>query len=577
LSVEVDNQPVSAIDERTAASGTQEENDVWIGNLAPGTHTLSFRLDPFTDVHSIVSISNVQFGLLQQTTSTYEPPTPPASTTAALVQSATGITYTGATTSIVFANDVTAGDLLAIGMASGPTPNSFTSVSATCATDPLTVAADIPTNNSIEFGLAYGIVTDSGPCTITITTTNPVGTEAVAHEISGIDPADPLDASSTFTSPSHDYGSDPFSSGTSTTSADGDYIFGYELGGASLPMTAGEGFTIETSTLDTYSEDMIQSSAGPAAASFIPSDDAVYTAGMMAFRPTASVNVQGFSISPDALHLGSSTMLFWDVENASSVTITGNDLDFTTSTLSGTLSVTPDATGTLTYTLTAVNPNDTRTVEQTEQVIGPGVVLVQTGTGITYTGATTTIVFDNDVAEGDLLAVGMASGPIPNSFGSVTATCITDPLTVAADIPNDSSNVEFGLAYGVVTDPGPCTITITTTNPVGTEAISHEVSGIDVTNPLDTTSTLAADFYANDPFSSGTSTTSADGDYIFGYEVGGQNIPMTPGDGFTLETSTLDAYSEDMTQSAAGPISAAFNPDGDATFTAGMMAFKPEE
>lgn len=67
LTVFVDNTVVDIIDERNATAGAHSEINVPVGDLAPGAHTIEFRLDPFTAVHSSVQISNVELGLLTRT------------------------------------------------------------------------------------------------------------------------------------------------------------------------------------------------------------------------------------------------------------------------------------------------------------------------------------------------------------------------------------------------------------------------------------------------------------------------------------------------------------------------------
>lgn len=64
LTLFVDDNPVYKIDERVVPAALNSEQNVPIGDLNPGLHKIGFRLDPFTDVHSIVQISNVQFGYL---------------------------------------------------------------------------------------------------------------------------------------------------------------------------------------------------------------------------------------------------------------------------------------------------------------------------------------------------------------------------------------------------------------------------------------------------------------------------------------------------------------------------------
>ncbi|MDP2903186.1 MAG: hypothetical protein Q8N96_08780 [Methylovulum sp.] len=64
LSVFVDNQVVYKADQRFTEDGVNSSKEVRIGDVLPGTHSLSFRLDPFTDVQSVIEISNIQTGVL---------------------------------------------------------------------------------------------------------------------------------------------------------------------------------------------------------------------------------------------------------------------------------------------------------------------------------------------------------------------------------------------------------------------------------------------------------------------------------------------------------------------------------
>jgi hypothetical protein len=66
LTVFVDNQLVYKIDERITDPGLNTTQEILVGNLSPGLHTISFRVDPFTAVQSVARISSIQFGLLKQ-------------------------------------------------------------------------------------------------------------------------------------------------------------------------------------------------------------------------------------------------------------------------------------------------------------------------------------------------------------------------------------------------------------------------------------------------------------------------------------------------------------------------------
>jgi hypothetical protein len=64
LSVFFDNQVVYKADERITTNGINSSRDVWIGDIDPGDHVLSFRLDGFSGMQSLVQLSNIRTGVL---------------------------------------------------------------------------------------------------------------------------------------------------------------------------------------------------------------------------------------------------------------------------------------------------------------------------------------------------------------------------------------------------------------------------------------------------------------------------------------------------------------------------------
>jgi hypothetical protein len=88
--------------------------------------------------------------------------------------------------------------------------------------------------------------------------------------------------------------------------------------------------------------------------------------------PTPAIT--SFTANPASLVIGSSSLLSWNVSNASSVAISGNNLNFTSSMATGTVSVTPTATGTFAYTLTATNVNGSSVATTSVMVNAPPTV-----------------------------------------------------------------------------------------------------------------------------------------------------------------------------------------------------------
>ena len=134
---------------------------------------------------------------------------------------------------------------------------------------------------------------------------------------------------------------------------------------------AGTNFTVEIpSTVNTYpggitTEDYIGALSGPQTASFLlPTGNPgmMYVASFRsASAPQNPPTISSFSFLPGTIDVGSQSVLSWSVTNASSVSISGNALNLATSTLVGSTAITTDATGTFTYTLTALNANGSST------------------------------------------------------------------------------------------------------------------------------------------------------------------------------------------------------------------------
>lgn len=74
LSVFFDNQLVFRSDQRNALPGINSPTPIALGTVAPGAHSLSIRLDSFSDAHSVAAISNIRTGLLELLAPPNQPP-----------------------------------------------------------------------------------------------------------------------------------------------------------------------------------------------------------------------------------------------------------------------------------------------------------------------------------------------------------------------------------------------------------------------------------------------------------------------------------------------------------------------
>jgi hypothetical protein len=74
LSVFFDNQLVFRSDERVEPAGANHSDNVSIGAIASGTHTLSFRLDAYNNTQSEIDISHIQLGKMEISNVQNQPP-----------------------------------------------------------------------------------------------------------------------------------------------------------------------------------------------------------------------------------------------------------------------------------------------------------------------------------------------------------------------------------------------------------------------------------------------------------------------------------------------------------------------
>jgi hypothetical protein len=209
---------------------------------------------------------------------------------AAFVQSAFHTAFSGTSSTATFGSNVTANDLIIVGLRTNGTLSSITS---TCVTGNLATTTPFSDGGVYLITMAYGVINSSGSCSVTANTLASAAIYLSIHEVSGLAITNPLDGSSTqlsnFTTASP-------SSGNITTTQGGDYIFGYEANNNGVNISsAGSGFTSRVNdTQSDFTEDQIQSSAGSIAATFtMSSSSGAFVVGVMAFKANNASNGTG--------------------------------------------------------------------------------------------------------------------------------------------------------------------------------------------------------------------------------------------------------------------------------------------
>ncbi|MGC1830772.1 MAG: MBG domain-containing protein, partial [Candidatus Acidiferrales bacterium] len=189
--------------------------------------------------------------------------------------------------------------------------------------------------------------------------------------------------------------------------------------------------------------------------------------------------------------------------------------------------------------------------------------------------------FTGNVVSGDMIAV-MTSATGAGAT-NVTSSC-SGSFTKVDSANNGVLNTTGSDWYAPATSTGSCKVTATFSgSPSRSSLLITEISGVTATNPLDAHSAMNQDqpTLAANAITSGTSTTTQAGDYIWGATVSPNDSygTVSAGTGFTLSQALAsgETVGEYEIQSAAGPVSATFTDTADQylhiqTF---MMAFAP--
>lgn len=217
----------------------------------------------------------------------------------AFVKSATNRAW-AASTSATFSGNVTAGNVIAVFVGWYPKSPTLTSVTATCVTGSFVLLDSATTGAYSRAAIAYGVIATTGACTVKATAA--AGTtfiDFVAHEISGVDTANPVDNNqhriNVQVSPTPGTAANAVTSGPITTTTAGDYIFAAAFNeslNGGITISAGTGFTSRQQDLANVlkSEDTIQAASATIAAIFTTNQSfASFLTGIIAFQPRGGV------------------------------------------------------------------------------------------------------------------------------------------------------------------------------------------------------------------------------------------------------------------------------------------------
>ncbi|MGD0124662.1 MAG: choice-of-anchor D domain-containing protein [Terriglobia bacterium] len=487
-----------------------------------------------------------------------------ATATPSFVQAAASAAHgTPTTLSLAFPSSTRAGDLLLVAFDydSSVTPASVTDSQRDVFT---AVGNQLNSPGGALSRVYYAKNIKGGADTVTVTLSAESSyLELYLTEYSGINTTNPIDAE---VGASGNAGT--VSSGSVTTTAAGDIIYGYCVGDGVCSL--GSGFTAR-STLDAnLMEDKTAGGAGSYAATGSATNG--WTMQMVALKPASVVTPPVITSATTTTGTAAKALSYQITATGSpsSYGATGLPAGVSVNCGTGLISGTPTSAGTSTVTLSATNAGGTgkATLTVTIAAAVPPPAFVQAAASAAHgTPTTLSLAFPSSTRAGDLLLVAF------DYDSSVTPASVTDSQgDVFTAVGNQLSTPGGALSrvyYAKNIKGGADTVTVTlSASSSYLELYLSEYSGINTSNPIDAEAGASGNAGA---VSSGSVTTTAAGDIIYGYCVADWSCIV--GSGFNAR-STLDGnLMEDETAGGAGSYAATGTADGG--WTMQMVALSP--
>ncbi len=495
-----------------------------------------------------------------------------------------GSTYTSF--SATFNSPTTSGNAIIFGITFGNTPSTITVTDS--AGNTYTQAVRTYDSRHNQGGAIFYSTNTMGVSSLTVTVSFSSGVNFLAlgiHEYSGVATSAPLDVATGTTGS----GTSP-SSGSVTTTANGDLIFGVaveDAAGSSDSFTAGSGFTkrVDRGDVAAYAdEDQVQASAGTINGTWTLAPSGLdWIADMAAFKAASGLTGPSITrLSPIAGPAGTSVTItgtnFGAMQGASTVTF--NTTTATPTSWSATSIVVAVPSGATTGNVVVTLPGAASNGVSFTVGTGAPIVHVQQASNsdvsaVSFSSFTAT--FTSATTTGNAIVVGVTFG---NTNPTITAADSQGNVYAQAIKTYDSGYRQGAAIFYATSISGGAsnTVTLNFSAPVAYLALGiHEYSGIAVSSALDGTS---ATIGVGTSLSSSSTITTANGELIFGVGVddSGGGDTLTAGSGFTkrVDLSMNTGYAdEDQVQTLANPIAATWSgPLSGLGWIADMAAFK---
>jgi hypothetical protein len=332
----------------------------------------------------------------------------------------------------------------------------------------------------------------------------------------------------------------------------------------------GSGFTARSTLNGNLIEDETAGSAGSYAAT--GSADNGWTMQMVALKPASVVTAPAIT-SATTISGTTGKALSYQITATNTPTsygATGLPAGLSLNTGTGLISGAPTTAGTSTVTLSAGNAGGTGKATLTVTIaaaVPPPAFVQATASAALGTPTTLSLAFPSNTQAGDLLLVAF------DYDSNATLASLTDSQgNVFTEVGSQLSSPGGGLSrvyYAKNIKGGADTVKVTlSASSSYLELYLNEYSGINTTNPIDAEVGASGNAGA---VSSGSVTTTAAGDIIYGYCLG--DWACTVGSGFTARSTLNGNLIEDETAGSAGSYAATGSANNG--WTMQMVALKP--
>ncbi len=437
------------------------------------------------------------------------------------------------------------------------------------------VSADPPAGDTL--GIFYAESIAGGPNTVTVSIATAASLRFAILEYSGIASSNSLDQ----TAASQGTSASP-SSGTTTTTSNGDLLLGAILSGDAVNFTAGPGYTIEDSVpapsnAKLIVEDENQTMAGATSASATLNVSTAWGAALATFKSAPPPTING--LSPTSGAAGTLVTIsgsnFGSAQGNGTVTFNGTAVT-PTSWSSTSISVpvpTGSATGNLVVTVFGISSNGLNFT------VNPGqIALVQHASVDAPDSASSSLAFNSSNTAGNWIGVCIRAGAQGETFTVTDSSGNTyHQAAQLSDTLDTPSGNTIAIFYAENIAGGANTVTVSDTISGTLRFAILEYAGIATSNSLDITAgTQGSSASPN----SGSATTSANGDLLLGAVATADAETFTGGPGYSVKEfvpaePATKLMVEDWIQMGAGSVSARAALGAGDPWGALIAAFKP--